>query len=381
MKILFCTNLPSPYRIEFFNELGKYCDLTVCYERRTSTVRDAKWKGSEVASYKEVYLDLKQLGEDKSFGTALIRYIKSAQFDHIILTNHSSPAVMGAILYCRLKHIPYMMEHDGGFNKADSLPKRIVKKMLLCGAKAHLTTCDQHIEYLCSLGIKRENIYKYPFSSIHEAEVEQNSTIPSYAKTTYRKMLGITEEKMILSVGRFSYESGYGKGYDVLLKVASILPKSVAVCIVGDEPTEEFVKLKQDMGLTNVHYIGFKTKAQLAKYYAAADIMILLSRGDIWGLVVNEAMSYGIPVITSEFCVAGVEMIEDGKNGYIVSLTDPALIAIKISSILEEEETAHRFAVLGVERAKKYTIETMVQRHIEILRSYYHEEYFCNKRI
>ena len=43
MKILFITNLPSPYRVDFFNELGKKIDLTVCYERESSSERDAKW--------------------------------------------------------------------------------------------------------------------------------------------------------------------------------------------------------------------------------------------------------------------------------------------------------------------------------------------------
>lgn len=40
MKVLFMANIPSPYRVDFFNELGKYCDLTVTFEGRTATDRD-----------------------------------------------------------------------------------------------------------------------------------------------------------------------------------------------------------------------------------------------------------------------------------------------------------------------------------------------------
>ena len=53
-KVLFSTNVPSPYRMDFFNELGKYCDLTVCFERKTASDRDGKWKGKAPETFKAV---------------------------------------------------------------------------------------------------------------------------------------------------------------------------------------------------------------------------------------------------------------------------------------------------------------------------------------
>ena len=44
MKVLFLTNLPSPYRVKFFSELGNLCELTVLYERKSASDRDDKWK-------------------------------------------------------------------------------------------------------------------------------------------------------------------------------------------------------------------------------------------------------------------------------------------------------------------------------------------------
>ena len=57
--------------------------------------------------------------------------------------------------------------------------------------------------------------------------------------------------------------------------------------------------------LTNVHFVGFKTKEQLEDYYRAADLFVLPTREDIWGLVVAEAMAYGLGVITTNRCNAG----------------------------------------------------------------------------
>ena len=98
MKVLFCTNLPSPYRVDFFNELGKHCNLTVCYERKSSSERDEKWVGTKAQTYTEIYLDLIPVGADKSRGSALRKYIASHSFDQLILTNYASPASMEAIL-------------------------------------------------------------------------------------------------------------------------------------------------------------------------------------------------------------------------------------------------------------------------------------------
>ena len=54
-KILYITNIEVPYRVKFFNELAKYCDLTVLYERSKSSNRDGSWSSSEKINYKALY--------------------------------------------------------------------------------------------------------------------------------------------------------------------------------------------------------------------------------------------------------------------------------------------------------------------------------------
>ena len=96
---------------------------------------------------------------------------------------------------------------------------------------------------------------------------------------------------------------------------------------VYDAGTERSVTLMHhaaSLAHTNTKFVnvvsvleGFKTKEQLADYYAAADVFVLPTREDIWGLVVNEAFAFGLPVITSDNCGAGMEMITQGVNGFI----------------------------------------------------------------
>lgn len=366
-KVIFCTNLPSPYRVDFFNELGKYCDLTVLYERHFSTERNEAWKGTEAKKYKEIYLKLKLVGVDKSSGNALRNYVKDHKSDVLIFTNYVSPATMRAILWCRLHRRKYYIEYDGGFNKKESFVKAFFKKILLKGAIGHLTTAEEHIKYLMSLGIPANKIFKYPFTSISESDIVSANALVDQGRNLFKQKLGVTEDKMILSVGRFSYDGGYGKGYDILMKLAEFFDDSVGIYIVGDQPTQEFIDWKKEKKLEHIHFVGFKNKKELADYYAAADIFTILSRGDVWGLVVNEALTYSLPVITSNRCIAGTELVTDGENGYVVDLENFDNIKSRFIELISNNSQSVAFGNSSLFKAAKYTFTQMVDAHIKIL--------------
>lgn len=362
MKILFITNLPSPYRVDFFNELGKHCELTVLYERHSASDRDEKWKGNKAASFKEKYIDLKPLGVDGSIGLGLAKEIKKQCFDSLIISGYSSPSVMAAITYCRLKRIPYYIESDGGFCKKDKFPKSVLKKFLLSGAKGHFVTCDEYKKYLLSLGIKNECIYKYPFTSLKSADIISEPVSPE-EKKKIKNELSMKETKVVLAVGQFIKR----KGFDVLIKAAKNLSADIGVYFVGGNPTEEYISLRESLKLENIHFIGFKTKDELKKYYKAADLFVLPTREDIWGLVINEAMAYGLPVITTNKCIAGLELVKNGDSGYIVASENSEIIAEKISLICADKDLNEKMSHNALVEIKNYTIEKMAQNHIEII--------------
>lgn len=368
MNILFVTNVPAPYRVDFFNELAKYCKLTVCYERHTSNERDVDWKNENERSFKEIFCTAKNMSTDKSIGFDLIRRIKKEEFDHLIISGYSSPSVMLLITYCKLCRIPYYIETDGGFAKKDKLPIKILKHFLIVKAKGIFTTCDELENYFKDIGYNGV-IYKYPLSSFSKKEIFDAPADIS-EKNAYRTELGITEKRIVLTVGRFTYKNGYGKGYDTVLNAAALLnDKSIGWYIVGGNPTEEFVRMKENMDLDNIHYVDFVKPNILRKYYRAADVFVLMTIGDVWGLVINEAMSCGLPVITTDKCIAGLEMVENGINGYIIPVGDDSLLAHKTDKIINDSSIQNAFAKASIEKVSYFTIENMVDKHINVLRA------------
>ena len=87
---------------------------------------------------------------------------------------------------------------------------------------------------------------------------------------------------------------------------------------MGGNPTEEYLQMRKMWNLNNVHFLPFMEKNELEAYYQATDIFVLFTREDIWGLVINEAMANGLPVISTDKCIAAMELVKRDINGIIV---------------------------------------------------------------
>lgn len=363
MKVLFITNLPSPYRVDFFNELGKMVDLSVCYERLNSSERNEKWVNKSERTYKEIFASSIKTGVDSSVGLGVIKQINK-EYDYVIICGWSSPSIVLAIIYCQLFKIPYILEDDGGLIKPDGERYKLLKKILLKKALAYFTTTDQNIAVISNLGVNINNVYKYPFSSVSKNDII-NQSLKNEEIQRIRHSLKIIEKNVILSVGQFIER----KGFDILLNSFSSLPDDCGLYIVGGEPTKEYLDIINNKKIKNVHFIDFVEKEKLKRYYMASDIFVLPTREDIWGLVINEAMASGLPVITTNRCGAGLEMITNNINGFIIETNNEEELADKMLTIIYNNDLKKEMKRNTIEIIKKYTIEEMAYWHYNQLKN------------
>lgn len=357
MKVLFMTNVPSPYRVDFFNELGKNCDLTVVFENDIAKSRNAAWKADKFTSFNAVFLQGIKVGEAEAVCLGIFKYLAKKTYDVIVAGMYSSPTGMLAIEYMRLKRIPFLISSDGGFIKEECGLRHMLKERYIGAASAWLSTGSVTTDYLCYYGAKKNKVYTYPFSSVRRENILEKP-VSIEEKRKLRQELGMKEKRIILSVGQFIYR----KGFDILLRASKDLADDIGIYIVGGEATREYLVLQKKLHLNNVHFVGFSRKELLGRYYKAADLFVLPTREDIWGLVVNEAMAHGLPVITTNKCIAGLEMIENGITGDIIPVENIQALAEKLT----EQDRYNRERVL--ETATNYSIERMAERHIQIFK-------------
>lgn len=361
LRVLVVTNIPAPYMIDYLSELGKRTELTVLFEVKRAKDRDASWYGSENASFKTVFLNGIPLGNESGFSIKVIKYLSSNKFERIIIANPTTPTGIVALLYCRWFGIPFVIQSEGGFQGSGKGLKERFKKYLMEKAEYYLTGMGGENDYFLKYGATADKLKPYPFSSLTQKDLAEVRNLLSVSKAELKEALGMREEHIIISVGRFSYLEGYGKGYDILMRMAERSDKNIGFYIIGDEPTEEFKTWKEEKKLSHVHFLPFKARAELAKYYVASDVFVLLSRGDTWGLVVNEAMSYGLPVVSSDKCVAGIELVENGVNGFVVPLEDEQEIYEILSNLVCDSEKCQKLGEASLQKIGSYTIENMAE--------------------
>ena len=353
-SVLYIVNVPASYRVAFFNELGLSCKLTVIFERYRANDREDSWHDYNFKNFEAKIMDGINIGNDSSFNLKILNELSKPD-DIVVVGNYSTPTGILAINYLKLKSRPFLISVDGGIIASDeNIIKKRLKTNLISSASAWLSTGDFTNKYLEYYGANRENIYTYPFTTVYEKNLKEH-TLTVDEKREIRKKLNIPYKHVIVSVGSFIYR----KGFDVLINAAGYFPENTGVYIIGGKVTEEYKKLLSATKQNNIHFLEYLEHDLLNKYYSSADLFAFPTRQDVWGLAVNEAMANGLPVITTTSCVAGLEMIENEKNGILIPKDNVELLAKSINNVLNNSKLKEQMSMESLKTAKRYTIENI----------------------
>lgn len=362
MKVLYLTNLSSPYRVDFFNLLSKYCDLTVLFERKIAGNRNDEWYNNTF-DFNGIFLKSRNIGNEASISFDVIKYLKQ-KYDLIILGGYSTPTAMIASMYMKVHKISYVLNADGGFiNYDEGKVIKFIKTFFISSAKYWLSSGKETNKYLIYYGAKKNRIYDYPFTSLKAIDI-LNEPVLKTEKEKLKREFGVPYNKVMLSIGQFIPR----KGFDWMIESYRDLNRDIGIYIIGGKPTKEYLNLKRKYKMDNLHFIDFQDKEVIKKWYQLADIFVLPTREDIWGLVVNEAMAQGLPVITTDKCIAGLELIDNGENGYIVKCEiEKELFNITNKIINVNEIQYEKLSISAIQSIKNSTIENMVEKHLFII--------------
>ena len=169
------------------------------------------------------------------------------------------------------------------------------------------------------------------------------------------------------------------KGVRYLIEAMSIMRLNdphVELMIVGDGEEKEYLqKLTSDLNLNNcVSFVGKVPNDDIPKYMKEADLFVLPSLSESFGIVNIEAMASGLPIVSTN--VGGLpDLIKDGINGFLVNPRDPAAIAEKSLLILNDKNLKERISQNNLSEAKKYSWDYVIERLVdEYNKVYSHHE-------
>ncbi len=254
-----------------------------------------------------------------------------AKADLIVLPGYHRPEYWAMLAACILTGKRRAVFCDStGRDRPKRLVTSIPKRVFFSLCDGYFGFGERSREYLLSLGAKREKIF-VPC----QAAALPNSFSPERALAE-RVRARVGNEPVFLFVGRLSEEKGIG----TLIEAFANLKRRITnarLRIVGTGPMLEELKQKVvASGLDDaVAFVGSLQDEPLSREYYGATCLVLPSRSEPWGLVVNESLSHGCPAVVSESCGCVPELIIDGESGYAFTAGDVAALQRTLLKAME----------------------------------------------
>jgi 1,2-diacylglycerol 3-alpha-glucosyltransferase len=189
-----------------------------------------------------------------------------------------------------------------------------------------------------------------------------------FDRSETRLSLGIPpDQKILLYVGRLAKEKNMSTLFE-MVAIAFAQNSSLRLWLVGDGPYRgECVRMARELGIGDrVKFVGFLPRADVDAYYAAADLFVFSSLTETQGLVVQEAMNYGLPAV-AVLGGGASEGIEEGLNGYTVK-NDPHTFAEEVLRVIADEELLGQLSEGASRSTRSLGTEAMCHKVVDVYR-------------
>lgn len=358
--VVIITNIPAPYRVDFFDYLQKNhagYRFTIIYSSRNEDNRS--WKIDESKMNHCVFLESKTIKIKKRYDTRYIhipwgvgKVLEQLKPD-VVVGSEYNPTILQAVAYCRRRKIPYVSWTDGTL-----FSERNIGKVQLMSRKFVISRADAFI------GSSTRS---------REAQIFYGAD----AKKCYISFLAVDVEKYIqkpqgqgsgkiLCVGSLIER----KGVDLLLKALAELESKFELYLAGGgDEKENLLRLAKELSIENqVHFLGQLSREALLKHYADSDLFVLPTREDCFALVILEAMCSKLPVVCSKYADGAYDLIEEGKNGFVEDPYDTKAFAEKIDLLLKDKALRENMRERSEEVLDKFRFDSISKGYMAAIR-------------
>ena len=360
MRVLIIFNHPAPYKVCAFNELAKYVDLTVLFERTKAKDRPDSFYVANEYKYNTIFLKDGYVGNEGTISNNVRKFIKEhhQEYDVIIMNGYSHLAEIKAIRYMSSHNIKFGLLINGGLIKRETSLKKKIKMSLIKKASYYLSPSRVADEYLIYYGANKEKIYPYLYSNYSIEEIIKE---PIKNKDSIREEYGLPLNKKI-----FVNASQFIERKNNLELISLFRNRDDVLLLIGSgvelKKYQEYISTHK---MNNVIIKDYLKKDELFKVLRVCDVYITLSKEDIFGHTTLEAFCNGLPVISSNKVISSLEYIKDGYNGYIVDNSNAQDILEKMDKI------DYSYSSNAISSAKNNTYESSAKSIYQILEKVY----------
>jgi glycosyltransferase involved in cell wall biosynthesis len=317
LRILLITNVIPPYHKPLLDRLTQhYREVRVLLSTRMEKNRSwqLEWEGLDVVVQKTITLNRKWRhpeGFEEPLYVHLpidtLPQIRRFQPD-VVISWEMGVRTLFSALYRKLKPRSRLLvwaEIAESTEQGRGAVRGAIRKLLHHGVDGFLVTGDSGARYLKSLGVESNKIFKIAYTTDVSRFLSQPlGRLPS-------------NERRILYVGQLIERKGLFPFFEVLAHWATENPnRQVAFTLAGDGPLRQRLEGMARPENLRVQFLGNVAYKDLPEVYAQAGIFVLPTLADTWGVVINEALAAGLPVLGSVYGQAVSELVREGENGW-----------------------------------------------------------------
>jgi glycosyltransferase involved in cell wall biosynthesis len=352
-RVVILNNEIFPYRVQLFHELQAQgtIDWSVLFSTERSQERQwmidrsildfpyrilpgfcIQWPKPNYSEKRFIY-----------FNPTLLFELIRLRPDVVIGYEFSVPALTG-LLYTRLFGKRYIVWTDCTTHTDRNLSRgqRWTRAVIIPRARAYIGTTRASLRLLASMGAQPDRVLEAP---------QMHSAIRFGELVASARPAQKNPAPVLLYTGALSERKGLDFLLDSFFQVADRHP-TVRLRLVGDGPLRSRLeeKARRSNAAARIDFMGFVEFDSIHREYAQADIFLLPTLEDAFGVVIVEALSGGVPVICSKYAGAA-DYLVDGENAFIVDPHDTAMMADRIQQLLSDSNLRTTFARRGKDLA------------------------------
>jgi glycosyltransferase involved in cell wall biosynthesis len=289
--------------------------------------------------------------------------------DVIVTGGFSFPSLM-ALVYAKVFRRPWVLVSEETSHGAAGITgaQRKLRRLLIRNATAFLAYGRAAQRYLVEAGARPEAV-QYCAQAVNTSWWSAAVDAARGDAARLRDELGV-RGRVALYAGQLVPRKGVSHLLAAWRRLPAEVQQSNTLLIVGDgEEAEGLRRRAGEWRLAGVVFVGLQPPEKLAAYYALADVFVLPTLLDVWGLVVNEAMAAGIPVLVSQFAGCAEELVVEGVTGNTFDPRDETRLSQLIAEWLRlgprppVAAVRQRAATLSFESAARGTVAAILGAH------------------
>jgi len=338
VKIGFLFSHPIQYFAPLMKELAKekWCDLVVyyCSEISTKAYKDngfgckIKWDIELLEGYQYKFLKNYSLRPDVNifwglFNPSIFNELRKDQIDVLVLHGWNCLTNALVILLSDFFKCNLLLRSEMPLNQEFAKPcwkiwlkKIILQHIIFRKIRAFLYIGEENRKFYQFYGVDRNRLFFTPYCV--DNDYFRSRQLSQEEQYNLRVQFDLSDKVVVLFVGKLISKK---RPFDLLYafkKMPSSIRDQCKVLYVGDGELRRDLELYSKQSDLGACFAGFRNQSELPAFYSISDIFVLPSgHGETWGLVVNEAMNFSLPVLVSKTAGCSADLVSHGRNGFL----------------------------------------------------------------